>query len=180
MSITEQQQTVLPTGTYTADRVHSSVAFQVEYMGIGAFGGTVTDFDATFENGSLSGSARIQSLETKDENLHAHLMSPEFFDAERHPVVSFSTEHAAVEGSNVELSGEITIKGITRPATLRGTIVGPTVDHFGKNRVGLRLETTVDRTEFDINWNMPLPSGEPALANEVTLKADLTLVGQDA
>jgi polyisoprenoid-binding protein YceI len=180
MSITEQKQAVLPTGTYSADRVHSSVAFEVEYMGIGAFGGTVTDFEATLENGRLAGSARIESLETKDENLHAHLMSPEFFDAERHPVVSFSTENAAVEGADVELDGEITIKGVTKPATLSGTIVGPSVDHFGKTRVGLKLQTTVDRTAFDIKWNMPLPNGEPALANDVTLKAELTLVAQEA
>ena len=176
MSITEQQQTVLPTGTYTADRVHSSVAFQVEYMGIGAFGGTVTDFDATFENGSLSGSARIQSLETKDENLHAHLMSPEFFDAERHPVVSFSTEHAKLDGPNVELEGEITIKGVTRPTTLTGTIVGPKNDPYGNERYGLKLETTVDRTAFGITWNNDMPNGTKALADEVTLKADLSLV----
>jgi polyisoprenoid-binding protein YceI len=176
VSITEQQQTVLPTGTYTADRVHSSVAFQVEYMGIGAFGGTVTDFDATFENGSLSGSARIQSLETKDENLHAHLMSPEFFDAERHPVVSFSTEHAKLDGPNVELEGEITIKGVTRPATLTGTIVGPKNDPYGNERYGLKLETTVDRTAFGITWNNDMPNGTKALADEVTLKADLSLV----
>ena len=82
------------------------------------------------------------------------------------------------DGDKIEFDGEITIKGITRPATLTGTVNGPAVDHFGKNRVGLSLETTVDRTEFGINWNMPLPNGEPALANEVTLKADLTLVGQ--
>src|SRR5215831_10826669 len=147
MSITVQQETAIPTETYTADRVHSSVAFEVEYMGIGAFGGSVSEFEATLENGRLSGSARIESLETKDENLHAHLMSPQFFDAERHPVVSFSTEHAAVEGSNVELAGEITIKGVTRPATLSGTIVGPKTDPYGNERYGLKLETTVDRTE---------------------------------
>jgi polyisoprenoid-binding protein YceI len=147
-------------------------------MGIGAFGGTVADFEATLEDGRLSGSARIESLETKDENLYAHLMSPEFFDAERHPVVSFSTEHAAVAGSAVELQGEITIKGITRPATLTGTATGPAVDHFGANRLGLQLTTTVDRTAFDMNWNMPLPNGDPALSNNVTLKAELTLVAQ--
>jgi polyisoprenoid-binding protein YceI len=76
--------------------------------------------------------------------------------------------------------GEITMKGITRPVTLTGTITGPAVDHFGATRVGLELETTVDRTEFDMKWNMPLPNGEPALSNEVTLKADLTLVAQEA
>ena len=175
VSITEQKQ-VIPTGTYSADRVHSSVAFEVEYMGIGAFGGTVTDFEATLENGRLAGSARIESLETKDENLHAHLMSPEFFDAERHPVVSFSTENATVDGSSVELEGEITIKGITKPATLTGTIVGPTTDPYGNERYGLKLETAVDRTEFGINWNADMPNGTKALADEVTLKADLSLV----
>ena len=72
------------------------------------------------------------------------------------------------------------MKGITKPATLQGTIVGPTVDHFGATRIGLKLETVVDRTAFDMKWNMPLPNGEPALGNEVTLKADLTLVAQEA
>ena len=84
------------------------------------------------------------------------------------------------DGDKATIDGEITIKGITQPATLTGTIVGPTVDHFGATRIGLTLETVVDRTAFDIKWNMPLPSGEPALGNEVTLKADLTLVAQEA
>jgi polyisoprenoid-binding protein YceI len=176
MSITEQQQTILPTGRYGADRVHSSLAFEVEYMGIGAFGGTVADFEATLEDGRLSGSARIESLEAKDENLYAHLMSPEFFDAERHPVVSFSTEHAAVAGSAVELQGEITIKGITRPATLAGTVVGPKTDPYGNERYGLKLETTIDRTAFGITWNADMPNGTKALSDDVTLKADLSLV----
>jgi polyisoprenoid-binding protein YceI len=84
------------------------------------------------------------------------------------------------DGDKARVEGELTLKGITQPAVLEGTIVGPAVDHFGKTRVGLKLETTIDRTEFDIKWNMPLPNGEPALANEVTLKADLTLVAQEA
>ena len=176
MSITEQQQTALPTGTYTADRVHSSVAFEVEYMGIGAFGGTVKEFEATLEDGRLTGSARIESLDAKDENLYGHLMSPEFFDAERYPVVSFSTETASSTGSKVELQGEITIKGITLPATLTGTVVGPTTDPYGNERYGLKLETTIDRTKFGITWNNDMPNGTKALADEVTLKADLSLV----
>ena len=176
MSITEQSPTLLPTGTYGVDRVHSSVAFEVEYMGIGTFSGTTSDFDAALENGRLAGAARIASLEVKDENLHAHLLSPEFFDAERHPEVSFSTEEAQVEGDRVTFEGEITIKGVTRPATLTGTIVGPKTDPYGNERYGLKLETTVDRTEFGILWNAEMPNGTKALADEVTLKADLSLV----
>jgi len=178
MSITAENTTA-PAGTWVADTVHSSVTFEVPYA-VAAFSGTVTDFEATLADGRLTGAARIASISVKDENLEAHLLSPEFFDAERHPEVTFATDTIRRDGNEVEVDGRITIKGITQPATLRGTIVGPTVDHFGKNRVGLSLETTVDRTAFDMNWNMPLPNGDPALANEVTLKADLTLVGQDA
>ena len=86
MSTTEIQ-TGLPTGTYTADRVHSSVSFEVEYMGVGTFGGAVSDFDAALAGGRLSGAARIATLEVKDENLKGHLLSPEFFDAEQYPEV---------------------------------------------------------------------------------------------
>jgi polyisoprenoid-binding protein YceI len=171
-------ETGIPTGTWQADTVHSSVAFEVPYA-VATFGGEVTDFEATLEDGKLAGSARIASIQVKEENLQAHLLSPEFFDAERHPVVSFSGDLNR-DGDNVTVEGEITIKGITKAATLGGTIVGPAVDHFGATRVGLKLQTTVDRTAFDITWNMPLPNGEQALSNDVTLKAELTLVAQES
>ncbi len=176
MSTTELQTQALPTGTYGADRVHSSVSFGVEYMGIGTFDGTVTDFDAQLVDGSLSGSARIASLQTKDENLYGHLMAPDFFDAERHPEVGFSTGQATVEGNRVTFVGEITIKGITQPATLTGTVTGPVTDPYGNERYGLELETTIDRTAFGITWNNDMPNGTKALSDEVTLKADLSLV----
>jgi polyisoprenoid-binding protein YceI len=179
MSTAQHETTAVPTGTWQADTVHSKVSFEVPYA-VATFSGEVTDFSATLADGKLTGSARISSITVKDENLEAHLLSPEFFDAERHPEVTFETTAAKRDGDQIEFTGEITIKGVTRPVTLHGTIVGPTVDHFGKNRVGLKLETTVDRTQFDINWNMPLPTGEPALANEVTLKADLTLVAAES
>ena len=178
MSTITQTETGIPTGTWQADTVHSSVAFEVPYA-VATFGGEVTDFDATLADGKLAGSARIASIQTKEDSLTAHLLAPDFFDAERHPVISFSGP-VQRDGDAVEIAGEITIKGITQPAALKGTIVGPAVDHFGATRVGLKLQTTVDRTKFDINWNMPLPNGEPALSNEVTLKAELTLVAQEA
>jgi polyisoprenoid-binding protein YceI len=174
MSTTEQQAT----GTFAADPVHSHVGFEVPYA-VATFSGEVTDFTATLADGHLEGSAKIESIKLKDENLQAHVLSPEFFDAERHPVLTFSGRLDR-DGEAATIDGEITMKGITRPATLTGTIVGPTVDHFGATRVGLKLETVVDRTAFDMKWNMPLPNGEPALGNEVTLKADLTLVAQEA
>jgi polyisoprenoid-binding protein YceI len=172
MSTTEVQAA----GTFVADPVHSHIGFEVPYA-VATFSGEVTDFTASLVDGKLEGSARIESITLKDENLQAHVLSPEFFDAERHPVLTFSGELVR-DGDKATVDGEITLKGITQPATLEGTIVGPTVDHFGATRVGLKLETVVDRTAFDMKWNMPLPNGEPALGNNVTLKADLTLVAQ--
>jgi polyisoprenoid-binding protein YceI len=178
MSTIAPNQTGIPTGAYTADTVHSSVGFEVPYA-VATFSGTVTDFEASLVEGRLEGSAKIESIQLKDENLQAHLLSPEFFDAERHPVLTFSGDLSR-DGDRATVEGEITIKGITQPVVLEGTIVGPTVDHFGKTRVGLKLQTAIDRTTFDMNWNMPLGNGEPALANEVTLEADLTLVAREA
>jgi polyisoprenoid-binding protein YceI len=176
MSTIEQQTVSIPTGTWKADVVHSSVGFEVAYMGVGSFTGTVTDFDATLADGRLAGAARIVSLHTKDENLQAHLLSPEFFDAERHPEVTFSTDGVTAGGETVELTGEITIKGVSEPAKLTGTITGPITDPYGNERYGLQLETTVDRTAFGIVWNAQMPDGTNALADDVTLKADLSLV----
>jgi polyisoprenoid-binding protein YceI len=169
------EQTAIPAGTWNADTVHSGLSFAVPYA-VATFSGDVTDFDVSLTNGVLEGSARIASLRVKDENLTGHLLSPEFFDAERHPELTFVSTAIRRNGDEVEIDGNLTMKGITNPATLTGTITGPTVDHFGATRVGFKLQTVIDRTQFDITWNMPLPNGEPALANEVTLKADLSLV----
>ena len=169
------EQTAVPTGTWNADTVHSSLAFEVPYA-VATFGGDVTDFEVSLTDGVLTGKGRIASLNVKDEGLAAHLQSPEFFDAERFPELSFVSKAIRRDGDNVEIDGDLTMKGITKPATLAGSITGPAVDHFGATRVGFKLQTVVDRTQFDIKWNMPLPNGEPALSNDVTLKADLTLV----
>jgi len=179
MSTIEETKQGIPTGTWQADTVHSRVAFEVPYA-VATFTGEVTDFEASLVDGKLSGSAKIASIKVKEENLEAHLLSPEFFDAEQHPVVSFSGSDIKRDGDNVEIDGELTIKGITQPAKITGTANGPAVDHFGKTRIGFDLETKLDRTTFGITWNMPLPNGEPALGETVTLKADLTLVAQDA
>jgi polyisoprenoid-binding protein YceI len=174
MSITEAPATIT-TGTYNADPVHSSVGFDVHYMGIGLFSGSVGDINATIENGALVGAARIASIHVKDENLKGHLLSPEFFDAERFPEVSFSGT-VNVTGTSVEVPGEITLKGVTQAATLRGTVTGPVTDPYGNARYGLKVSTEIDRTAFGITWNNDMPDGTKALADTVTLSADLSLV----
>jgi polyisoprenoid-binding protein YceI len=142
----------------------------------GTFQGTFSDFDARLSDGALSGSAEVASVQVKDPNLETHLQSPEFFDAERFPKLSFQADDVSRSGDDLTISGELTLKGQTAPVEIKGHINDPVADPYGGERFGLQLETTVDRTKFGLNWNNPLPSGDPALANEVTIIVDLQLV----
>ena len=174
MSITTEASQTVPAGTWTLDPIHSSIGFEIAYMG-GSFRGHFTDVDAHLADGRLEGSARVASVQVKDENLEGHLQSPDFFDAERHPELRFESSDIEREGENVTVRGEITIKGVTQPVELKGTIGAPTAKGDGSEVIAVNLETVVDRTDFGVNWNMPLPDGRPALANEVELNAGLFL-----
>jgi polyisoprenoid-binding protein YceI len=179
MSTTIEAIETAPAGTWRSDPTHSSVGFSVLYNGITPFRGGFTGFEATLADGKLSGSAKVESITTEDENLTGHLLSPEFFDAERNPALRFESREIRRDGNTVVIDGDLTLKGVTQPAELRGEIAGPVADAYGKSRIGLNLETTIDRTRFGINWNNQLPSGEKALADEVKLTADLQLVLED-
>ena len=177
MSATET--TIAPAGTWALDPVHSTVGFEVGYLA-GTFKGQFRDVDAQLDVGetgaSLAGSARVASVDVKDENLAAHLQSPDFFDAETHPELRFSADDFAIEGETVTVDGEITIKGVTKPVVVTGTVAAPLTDPYGNERIGLSVSTTVDRTEFGVSWNNPLPGGKPALANEVRIVGELAFV----
>jgi len=175
MGVLTESRTALPAGTWALDPVHSTIGFELPYLA-GTFRGHFTDVDAKLTAESLTGSARVASVDVKDENLAGHLQSPEFFDAERHPELTFASSSIERDGESLKVAGELTIRGITKAVELAGTIAGPITDAFGKERVNVTLETTVDRTAFDLNWNMPLPNGQPALQNEVKLVAELYFV----
>lgn len=172
-------QTKVPAGTWNLDPVHSTVGFEVDYLA-GTFRGQFRDVQAELGIGDsgarIEGSAEVASVDVKDENLAAHLQSPDFFDAERTPSVEFRSTEIERDGDEVRVFGGLEIKGATVPVKAAGKIVDPAVDAHGNTRFGLTLETVVDRTEFGLNWNMDLPNGEPALANEVTLSVDLYFV----
>jgi polyisoprenoid-binding protein YceI len=168
-------QQALPTGTWGTDTVHSTVGFAVPYLA-GTFQGTFSNYDARLSDGVLVGTAEVASVQAKDPNLEAHLQSPEFFDAERFPQLSFEAREINRSGDDLTIAGELTLKGHTESVEIKGHINDPAPDPFGGERFGLQLETTVDRTKFGLNWNNPLPSGDPALANDVTIIVDLQLV----
>jgi polyisoprenoid-binding protein YceI len=167
-------QQVLPTGTWSADTVHSTVGFAVPYLA-GTFQGTFSDFDARLSDGVLRGTAEVGSVQVKDPNLEAHLQNPDFSDAERFSQLSFEAQEISRSGDDLTIAGELTLKGHTEPVEIKGPINDPAPDPTGGERFGLQLETTVDRTRFGLNWNNPLPSGDPSLANDVTIIVDLQL-----
>jgi polyisoprenoid-binding protein YceI len=171
---TTQTRQALPTGTWHLDPVHSSIGFELAYMG-GVFRGQFREVSATIADDGVTGSAKVASVDVKDENLAAHLQSPEFFDVERYPELRFASNEVE-GGEELTIRGEIAIKGVTQPVELTGRATEPLTDAYGRKRFGLTLETTVDRTAFGLNWNLPLPSGEPALSNEVALVAELFFV----
>jgi polyisoprenoid-binding protein YceI len=171
-TIVEQQQTSVPAGTWQADPVHSSVGFAVKYLGVATFSGELKGFEASLVDGELAGKAQVASIEVKDENLYAHLQAPDFFDVERFPELTFSGR----DDGDGRFEGELTIKGVTKPLTLEGVVTGPVADPYGNERYGLALTAVVDRTDFGLAWNAPLPGGGFALANDVTLKAELSLI----
>ncbi len=173
--MSQATQQAVPTGTWSADRIHSTVGFAVPYIA-GTFQGTFSDFEARLSDGALRGSAEVSSVEVKDPNLATHLQSPDFFDAERFPQLSFEANEISRGGDDLTIAGELTLKGHTEPVEITGHITDPAPDPFGGERLGLQLEAKVDRTRFGLNWNNPLPSGDPALANEVTIIVDLQLV----
>jgi polyisoprenoid-binding protein YceI len=175
MSTTEQI-TRIPTGTWSSDPVHSDVGFRVSYSGAGTFRGSFDEFEATLADGQLEGVARVASVRVDDPNLAGHLQSPDFFDAEQHPELRFASKRIERDGDDVTIEGELTLRGVTRPVTIAGTVVGPTPDAYGNERLAFDVETTVDRRDFGIDWNLELPTGQPALGNDVKIAANIALV----
>ena len=180
MSVAESTKQFAPAGTWAADPVHSNVSFEVVYSGVNAFRGSFTDFSATLNGSSLDGSAKVASVDVKDEQLNGHLQTPDFFDAARYPEIAFrATRLERLDGDRVEGSGELTIKGVTQPVKLSGTVSQPATDPFGRERLGLQLETSIDRTRYGVSWNAPNQSGGDYLANDVKLIAELAFVRQE-
>jgi len=186
MSTAELTNTTLPAGTYRLDPVHSSAGFAVKHMVVATFRGAFDQFDATLTvddagKPSLSGVVQVDSIQLKDENLKGHLTSPEFFDAEVYPEIRFEASEIEIgQGGDLKVAGELTIRDQTHRVESTGTISGPAVTFGDVTKVGLTLETVVDRTQYGLNWNAPLPKGGVALANDVKLTVELELALQEA
>lgn len=171
------EQTLIPAGTWTADPAHSSVEFAIKHMKIVTVRGFFGEFQATVTGGEeprVEGSIAVTSVNTRDPQRDGHLQSPDFFDAERHPEATIVSREV-VPG---RITADLTLRGVTRPVEFEAEVIEGGSDPWGNQRIGLELSATVDRREFGIDWNAPLPDGGLLLDDTVTLHADLSLVKQ--
>lgn len=173
MSTTTLRQ--LPTGTYELDPVHSSFGFTVTHNGVSKFRGHFERVEAKLEDGVLIGTAYVESVKTAIPDLKQHLLSPDFFNAAETPTITFRSSDIRLAGDGtVEVEGELTIRGVTRPVTATGTFASGTAVS-GAELVGFDLQATIDRRDYGLNWQAELPRGGEVLGWEVTLEAHLEL-----
>lgn len=163
-------------GAWTLDPTHSSIGFSVVYMGVAPFTASFGDVTATLDDTGIRGVAQAGSIDVGDENLAAHLASPDFFDVANHPEIAFEGGRLSVSGSEATVEGALVVKGNRAPVSLTGSFNGPVADPWGNRKLALELTGKVDRTTLGLEWNAPLPDGGSMLADEVTLRGNLVFV----
>ena len=180
-TITKQQ---IPAGTWVVDPVHSSVGFAVTHNGVTTFRSGFDRYEARLTGGDqprLEGTVEVESIAIDEEMLKGHLLSPEFFDTQRFPQLRFTSSELSVgEDGSARIAGDLEIRGETRKVEATGRFAHLGEDAQGKARVGLSIETTVDRRDFGLDWQAELPSGGEVLEYAVTISVELELVGEEA
>jgi len=169
-------------GTYDIDRTHSSVHFAVEHI-VSTFRASFDDIDGRLIGDDagmrLGAAARVESVSIVDPPaFREHVVrGDDFFQADVHPELSFrSTDLELRDDGSASVTGELTIRGVSRPITAEGSYRPPTVDPFGAARAALTLHATVDRRDWGLSWQLPLPDGGDAVGWKVELTAELELV----
>jgi polyisoprenoid-binding protein YceI len=183
MSTETIKQHEVPAGTWIVDPVHSSLNFAVRHNGVTTFRSGFERYEARLRGGEqpqLEGSVEVESIQIDEEMLKGHLLSPEFFDVQRFPQLRFASHELSVgEDGSLRVRGGLEIHGETREVEASGRFAQLGEDAYGKARVGLSIEATVDRRDFGLDWQAELPSDGKVLDYAVTISVDLELVGEE-
>jgi polyisoprenoid-binding protein YceI len=173
--------------TWKIDPSHSEVQFKIKHLMISTVTGAFTDFDATlacaaegedFNGGQVNFSAKIDSINTKNEQRDGHLKSADFFDAEKYPELSFTSSSLDLSGGEVVLKGDLTIKDVTKPLTLRGDFGGVVVDGYGQTKAGFEVEGKLNRQDFGLTWSAVTEAGGVVVSDDVKLLLNVQFVKQ--
>jgi polyisoprenoid-binding protein YceI len=175
--------TATPVGTWNIDASHSNVNFQVKHLGIATVRGAFTKFEGTLElaedlaASKAYGTVEVASVDTNEDARDEHLRSADFFDAENHPQLTFeSTEIKSTGDDELEITGNLTIHGVTNPITLKAELAGTEEDPWGNQRVGLEVQGTLDRKDYGMTFNQALGSGNLLVSDKVKLSLDISAV----
>lgn len=174
-------------GTYAIDPAHSSLGFVARHAMVTKVRGNFNElegsgvFDADDPSQShFEVTIQSASIDTRNSDRDNHLRSNEFFDMENHPTITFkSTAISKASGDTFHVDGDLTIKGISKPISFDLEMSGPEKDAFGAVRIGLEGSTSVNRRDWDLNWNMPLDSGGVLVSEKVTLEFEVSAVKQE-
>lgn len=174
-------ETTLPPGTWKVDPVHSSVEFQVKHLGIATVKGQFKEFEGTVEvgpDGAVAyGTVQTASVDTREPQRDEHLRSADFFEVATYPQIDFrSTAIRATGEDELEIDGELTIHGVTRPITLRAELEGTETDLQGNDRVGLSASAQINRSDYEMKFNAALGSGNVVVSDKVKILVDISAV----
>ncbi|MGZ6705543.1 MAG: YceI family protein [Solirubrobacteraceae bacterium] len=177
--------TAIPTGTWTVDPGHSNVEFQVKHLGIATVRGAFRRFEGTLEipsdlaSAKAFGTVEVASVDTNEPQRDEHLRSADFFDAATHDKLTFaSTAIRPLDEETFEITGDLTLHGVTRPITLKAEITGTEEDPWGNERVGLEVTGSLSRGDYGMTFNQALGSGNLLVSDKVKLSLDISAVKQ--
>ncbi len=183
---TTQQAAPTTVTQWRLDPTHSNVEFAVKHMMITTVRGRFNEVDGTLQydekdqtHSSLEVSIKTASIDTRTADRDAHLRSPDFFDVEKYPTMTFRSTRVEVTGSKrLRIEGDLTIRGVTKPVVLEATEEGRGKDPWGGDRAGFSATTTIDRHDFGLEWNKALETGGWLVGQEVKVTLDIQLVRQ--
>jgi polyisoprenoid-binding protein YceI len=172
--------------TYKIDPVHSEILFKVRHMMISNVAGTFGKFDAKMESNTSDFSdakvtfvAETGSVNTNNAQRDGHLQSPDFFDSAKFPEITFaSTSLEKKSSKEYKLSGNLTIRDVTRPVSLKVNYGGTQTDGYGQKKSGFEIEGTINRKDFGLVWNMPIEAGGVVVSEDVKLQINVQMVQQ--
>ena len=177
--MSETSTTTIPAGTWALDATHSSVGFTVRHMMVSKVRGRFTDYTAdivTAEDplrSTVNATIQMASIDTGDEGRDGHLRTNDFFDIEEHPTMTFRSTGITGSGTDYELTGDLTIKGVTKPVTFDLEFGGVGKDPWGNTRGGFTLTGTINRKDFGMAYNAVLETGGIMVGEKVSIELDI-------
>ena len=180
MTITAEK---IPAGTWNLDPTHSEVSFSVRHLAISKVKGSFESFDASLVTAEdhtaskVTASIDVASVNTNQKDRDGHLQTGDFFLAEEHPKMTFESTRIEEQGDDAFLvHGDLTLRGVTKPVTLKSEFGGLVVDGYGQTKLGFSATTKIDRTAFGVTWNAALEAGGFTLGNDVTVTLEIQFV----